>query len=139
MKNIKMTDDREIIRNMESGEYGDFNNNLNRAGRKENKIESKTSSSKAGKTKKLVNQVRLCLEMLKDYRTGNYKKIPWRTIGIVAAALLYFLNPFDVIPDFLPVIGFTDDAITFAAVFRSFQGDLSDYCEWKNYDKELYF
>ena len=39
----------------------------------------------------------------------NYKKIPFGTIAAVVASLLYFVSPIDVIPDFIPVIGYIDD------------------------------
>lgn len=88
---------------------------------------------------KLLNQLSLSYEMIKDYKSKRYTDIPWRTIALIIGAVLYFINPFDVIPDILPVIGFTDDAVAFAAIFRSAQGDLLRYCEWKGYDPEKYF
>lgn len=88
---------------------------------------------------KLLNQLSLSYEMIKDYKTKRYVDIPWRTIALIVGAVLYFVNPFDIIPDILPVIGFTDDAVAFAAVFRSVQGDLLRYCEWKGYDPDKYF
>lgn len=39
---------------------------------------------------------------------------PGRVKGILLAALAYFVMPVDIIPDFLPVIGFTDDAAVLA-------------------------
>ena len=39
---------------------------------------------------------------------------PRRVRGVLLAALAYFVMPFDAIPDFLPVIGFTDDAAVLA-------------------------
>ncbi|MBS1514817.1 MAG: DUF1232 domain-containing protein [Bacteroidetes bacterium] len=88
---------------------------------------------------KLLNQLSLSYEMIKDYKSKRYTDIPWRTIALIIGAILYFVNPFDIVPDLLPVIGFTDDAVAFAAIFRSAQGDLLRYCEWKGYDPEKYF
>lgn len=44
--------------------------------------------------------------------------IPRRTRWLVALLLLYLASPLDLIPDFLPVIGFADDAIITAFVLR---------------------
>lgn len=42
---------------------------------------------------------------------------PIRVKGILIAALAYFILPFDVVPDFLIGIGFTDDAaVLFGAI-----------------------
>ncbi|HTQ13828.1 MAG TPA: YkvA family protein [Rhizomicrobium sp.] len=42
---------------------------------------------------------------------------PARVKAILLAALAYFVLPTDAIPDFLPVIGFTDDAAVLALAF----------------------
>jgi len=88
---------------------------------------------------KLLSQLSLAYEMIKDFKSKRYVDVLWRTITLIIGAVLYFINPFDIVPDILPVIGFTDDAVAFAAIFRSVQGDLLRYCEWKGYDPEKYF
>jgi uncharacterized membrane protein YkvA (DUF1232 family) len=105
----------------------------------ENQIEKKASKLNFEKFSKLIKQLTLSLHMLKDYRAKAYSNIPWRTIALVIAAVLYFINPFDIIPDFIPFLGYTDDAIAFAAVFKSAQTDLMEYCKWKGYQTEEYF
>ena len=89
--------------------------------------------------KKLINQIRLTLSLISDFKNKRYNEIPWRSIAFLAAAVLYFVNPFDMVPDLLPVFGFTDDALLFAAVFKSIQEDLEKYCNWKGYNPEKYF
>ncbi|MCI0472473.1 MAG: DUF1232 domain-containing protein [Ignavibacteria bacterium] len=84
-------------------------------------------------------QIKLGFEMLKDYRSKKYTEIPWKTIALITAALLYFLNPMDFIPDFMGFIGFTDDAIVLSVVFNSLRKDLIKYCSWKGYNAEEYF
>jgi uncharacterized membrane protein YkvA (DUF1232 family) len=46
--------------------------------------------------------------------------------GIVAAALAYFVLPFDAIPDFLPFVGLGDDASVLAAAFSSVSAYITD-------------
>lgn len=43
---------------------------------------------------------------------------PPKVKGVLLAALAYFVLPFDAIPDFLPVFGFTDDAAVLALAIR---------------------
>lgn len=45
------------------------------------------------------------------YYTLKLGKLPVASVAIVTAALGYFLLPVDIIPDFMGVIGFSDDAI----------------------------
>lgn len=106
---------------------------------KEESIREKSKKLEPGMFQKLFNQIKLALEMVKDFRAKLYTDIPWRTIGLLSVGLLYFLNPLDIIPDILPVLGLTDDAIAFAAIFKSVQSDLKKYCTWKGYDPEEFF
>jgi uncharacterized membrane protein YkvA (DUF1232 family) len=81
--------------------------------------------------KKLLTKVRLLWMLLQDYGAGRYRRIPWAAIVTVAAALGYVLMPFDLIPDFLVPIGWTDDMVVLALAWRMIQRELKTYCEWK--------
>lgn len=65
--------------------------------------------------------------MLKAYISGTYKKLPWTTIISSVAALLYFINPFDAIPDFILGFGMIDDATVIAFCLRSIKQDLDQF------------
>ena len=39
--------------------------------------------------------------LIRDYWYGHYRAIPWKSIAAVAGALLYVLNPLDLIPDLI--------------------------------------
>ena len=43
---------------------------------------------------------------------------PTRVRATLIAALAYFVSPIDVIPDFIAVVGFTDDAAVLMGAFR---------------------
>ncbi|MEO6693809.1 MAG: YkvA family protein [Ignavibacteria bacterium] len=105
----------------------------------EKKIGQKSSKLDAGKFRRFINQIRLAIDLIKDFKAKKYTRIPWRSITLIAAAILYFINPLDLIPDMLPLIGITDDALLFVAVFKSIQSDLEKYCQWKGLDMEKYF
>ena len=57
--------------------------------------------------------VRLAFSVVKDCISGKRKDIPWSVVCWIVAALLYFINPLDLIPDFVPVFGYGDDAAIF--------------------------
>lgn len=69
--------------------------------------------------------------MLKDVKNSVYKEIPWFTIATVVVALLYVLNPFDLIPDFIPGIGYIDDVSVLGIGVGWIQTDLHKYLDWK--------
>jgi len=57
---------------------------------------------------------------------------------VLVAGILYFLSPFDAIPDLLGVLGFTDDAVVLAFVFNSIRDELDRYIIWKGLNTEDY-
>ncbi|MEL6824279.1 MAG: YkvA family protein [Calditrichota bacterium] len=64
------------------------------------------------------------IQMLMAYRSGDYRKLPWKTLIAAMGAVLYFVNPLDIIPDFLGFFGFMDDAAVIAYVVNSLRDDL---------------
>lgn len=78
-----------------------------------------------------VKQVTIGFSMVRDYWKGDYRNVPWWSIASVAAGLAYFVAPIDLIPDFIPLIGYLDDAAVLAAVMQGIKQDLRIYCEAK--------
>lgn len=89
--------------------------------------------------KKLIAQVKLFLELVKDYANGSYRELPWGTLSVVIASIAYFLAPVDIIPDILPMVGFSDDALFFTFAIKFIQEDLKHYCTWKGKELNDYF
>jgi len=58
----------------------------------------------------LKRQLTLLLDCLRDHLEARIDQIPYATIAHAAAAVLYFGNEMDLLPDFLPRIGRLDDA-----------------------------
>lgn len=85
----------------------------------------------AGALKKYTELGKVMFGMLQDYRKGIYKDVPWFTIAAIAFAMLYVLNPFDLVPDFIPGIGYVDDFAVLTFSIRFIQTDLHKYLDWK--------
>ena len=73
------------------------------------------------------SQVILLLEMVRDYVTGKYKSIPYRTIAAFVFTLLYIANPVDAIPDIIPGIGILDDIMLIALLVSWARVDIQQY------------
>ena len=83
-----------------------------------------------------LNDLCEIFELLRDRVTGRYKEIPWRTIAALTGALIYALSPIDLLLDFIPGIGFFDDALVIGIAIKLAQPDLEKYREWKATCKE---
>ncbi len=72
------------------------------------------------------------INLVRDWSSGSYNKVSKKTILLAIAALLYFLSPFDTIPDFLGAVGFTDDAAVVLFVLNVLRKELDHYEQWKS-------
>ena len=77
------------------------------------------------------NNIPTMVSMVRSYLRGNYTKIPKRTILAIVSALIYFLSPIDVVPDWIPLLGQLDDAIVIASCWNLVNKDVEDYRQWK--------
>nr|WP_209740698.1 YkvA family protein [Aureimonas populi] len=59
-----------------------------------------------------------------SYYCAIDSKTPAATRGVLLAALAYFVLPFDVVPDFILGLGFTDDAAVLLAAFSAVRRDI---------------
>lgn len=80
---------------------------------------------------KLKDRVFTLFQMLKDYRSKKYTETPWLSIAAIGFALLYVLNPLDLVPDFIPFVGYLDDASVLALTLKMVGNDVESYLLWK--------
>ena len=88
-------------------------------------------SQKAGFLSQYWEDIKTSFSLIRDWFNGSYDKIPGRMIASLAGALIYFISPVDLIPDWIPMAGFLDDAAILAAVFKLSEADLKFYRRWK--------
>lgn len=70
-------------------------------------------------------------EMIKAYVRKEYTEIPVGATIIAVAAVLYFVTPFDLIPDMIPMMGFADDIGVAALSIRLIHEDLMQFKAWQ--------
>ena len=71
------------------------------------------------------------LRLIRAYYRGDYRNIPTATLLIIVAAVIYVVNPLDLIPDWVPGLGFLDDAFIVAFAVRRTQRALDDFMTWE--------
>jgi uncharacterized membrane protein YkvA (DUF1232 family) len=70
------------------------------------------------KLRRVVAQVPFAEDLLAAYYCAFDRATPRRVQLALIAAIAYFVLPADAIPDWLPVVGFTDDAAVLAATLK---------------------
>lgn len=83
-----------------------------------------------GRIRSTWSNLKALARMLRAWVGGQYREIPWRSLVAALAALIYFVNPFDLVPDFL-IVGLADDALFVGWVLASIQTDLSRFLLWE--------
>lgn len=118
--NYAMAQARELFSNREK-----LVNTVDKAFRKVTDIEGEE-----GEIRGLANKVKIFIRMIRAYIEGEYREVPWKTMLIILAGLIYFVNPFDLVPDFLPGVGYMDDITVVLWVFKSVEEDILKFQDY---------
>ncbi len=103
----------------------------------EEKLREVRESTPVRKVDRGLRRARLFYEMLTAWWREDYP-LPWRTVSALSAALLYFINPMDVVPDFLFMVGLVDDATVLYLCYRWMKEDLHRFVEQRGLNPEQY-
>ena len=82
-----------------------------------------------------LSYIPVMIPMIRSYVRKEYTEIPIGSIISMISALIYFVSPVDIIPDFLPVVGYLDDAAVVAACIKLVKSDIDDYKQWRKINK----
>ena len=88
------------------------------------KVQTKYTAKSIPNFTDFRRDMELALALMKDVLTRRYTKVPWSSVVMIAASFLYFLNPFDIVPDFIPVKGLLDDGTVLVYVPKTISADL---------------
>ncbi len=69
--------------------------------------------------------------LINSYIRGQYTDVPIGTIIGVIGVVMYFVLPFDAIPDFVPGVGYLDDAAVASGSLYLVKNDLDEYMRWR--------
>ncbi|MEX0693831.1 MAG: YkvA family protein [Rhodospirillales bacterium] len=78
------------------------------------------------KARRTLGRVPFTDDAVAAYYCATDPVTPNRVRVTLMAALAYFVMPFDMLPDFIAMLGFTDDAAVFWAAWRSVSGHVTD-------------
>ena len=80
---------------------------------------------------KKFSMIPIMISLVKNYVQGKYTTIPYGTILAVLSALIYFLAPIDIVPDFIPLAGYLDDMAVLGLCMNMVSIDIETYEKWR--------
>lgn len=92
---------------------------------------SKKANGKKGSLDAIWGQLMACFRLIKAYAQGTYRKIPWSSMVILVASVIYFVMPIDMIPDFIVAIGLLDDVALLGWAVKTFGSEVNAFVEWE--------
>lgn len=98
-----------------------------------NEVANKLASKESGdnKFKQLFSVAFTVVRLVRNYVSGSYRQVETGTIVSALGVLLYTLSPVDLVPDFIPVVGFLDDLALLSWFVEKFQGEIVRFREWE--------
>lgn len=78
-----------------------------------------------------LHELRTLIRMLGAWVRADYKELPRSSVILVIAAVLYFVVPMDLVPDFLFGFGLLDDVAVIGWVVRQIRHDLDAFRRWE--------
>ena len=97
-----------------TAQWGRFDDGQDRAARNARAVRRGFWS----KARRVASRLPFAEDLLAAYYCAFDRHSPMQVRAALLGALAYFVMPFDVMPDVMPLIGFTDDAAVLAAAIR---------------------
>jgi uncharacterized membrane protein YkvA (DUF1232 family) len=80
---------------------------------------AKKRHDKNGPLVEVWERLKALSRLINAFVHKEYKEVPWQSLVLSSMALLYFITPSDLFPDFIPVAGYVDDATVIAFVVNA--------------------
>jgi uncharacterized membrane protein YkvA (DUF1232 family) len=106
----------------------EINRLVDKSKRKMHSIKGKQKAS----FKDFFRHITTFQRLLRAYARKQYPHLPWKSLLSIVGAFLYFINPLDLIPDFIPGIGLIDDIALLGWVYNSVANDVVRFEEWEH-------
>ena len=91
----------------------------------------KAGQKRGGPLSEVWKYLTTIIRLVRAYVRRQYTNVPWESIVLSVAAIVYFVTPIDFMPDFIPGVGYLDDAAVLALVAAAVKADLNNFLEWE--------
>jgi uncharacterized membrane protein YkvA (DUF1232 family) len=92
---------------------------------------NRSGANRSGPFADVVEDFRSLVRLVVAYARGYYRDIPPASLVTVVAGLIYVVSPLDLIPDPVPVLGWSDDAMVVGWVIKTVREELDAFRAWE--------
>jgi uncharacterized membrane protein YkvA (DUF1232 family) len=91
----------------------------------------KTKSIPKEPFKELWTYFQAMVRLIRAYYRAEYRDVRLTNLVFIIGAIVYVLDPCDLIPDWIPGLGFMDDATVLAFAVQKTRQTLDDFTTWE--------
>ena len=97
----------------------------------------KQASARAARSlKRVLVELRTMLHLMQAWAGREYSSVSHANLVLIVGAVVYFLMPTDLVPDFIAGLGLVDDAAVIAWVVGAVRDELTKFKAWRLTDEE---
>lgn len=93
------------------------------------------ANGRKGGLKDVWTSLMAFFRLIRAYVNGSYRNVSTKGLLTIVAAVVYFVSPIDLIPDFILGLGLIDDATLLAWTIRACASDLAAFIAWERASK----
>lgn len=82
--------------------------------------------------KEMWGKLLTLFRMVKAHFNGSYTELGQTKVMMGIGIVLYFILPFDVVPDFIPLVGYMDDASLLAWFIKTYAKEVDKFQKWES-------
>jgi uncharacterized membrane protein YkvA (DUF1232 family) len=92
----------------------------------------KASRHGSGPIARVIDDLMTLTRLVRAWVSREYREVPGASILLMIGTLVYFVSPFDAIPDVVPVLGLVDDATLVTWTVASLRSDIAAFRAWES-------
>ena len=92
---------------------------------------SEKTEGRFGLVGQSVESLKVLIRMVAAYAKGDYRSIGADNLVLIVAVVVYFVMPLDALPDFIAVMGLTDDAALLAWTWGRVKSEVEKFLVWE--------
>ena len=77
----------------------------------------------------VIDRIPMFCRIVREYMNGTCSMFPKKSMIMIVVGLLYFVNPCDIISDYIPFLGLLDDGFIISLIWNALEWDIRKYEE----------